>query len=450
MERYLIWVRRGIHLLHMEKWLLRDKRTREMVEVLYRRQDPQEMFWNIWCKRIIVMVFLLLLALFLLVLCMTQDTSEEVVTEGLFIEREDTSRTVSFGVEADTEEGLIQEEMTLKVEKRDFTEEECKEIESRADGYIKEVLRGENASLNRVTSALCFPETVPDTGIHIQWQWEEKYVDENGNIQYAALPEVGVDIVISATAIWNNWKKEYYFPVTLVSAQLPLKEVMLSEIRASVETAMLTQSTQKKVQLPETVNGRSVRYVNLEKPKDFSTVYLVLGVLVILPIMWKRQQKEALEKREEELMLDYPELVNKVMLLLSAGLTVRGCFDRIGVEYATRLREGGERRYVYEEVCYACQEMKHGMTEAKAIENFGRRCRQLPYLRFASLINQNIRKGSEGLIQMLETEAMEAFEKRKEAVKQMGEKAGTKLLLPMILMLGIVMAIIIVPAFMTM
>ena len=45
---------------------------------------------------------------------------------------------------------------------------------------------------------------------------------------------------------------------------------------------------------------------------------------------------------------------------------------------------------------------------------------------------------------------MEAFEKRKETVKRMGETAGTKLLLPMMLMLGVVMVIILVPAFMTM
>lgn len=66
------------------------------------------------------------------------------------------------------------------------------------------------------------------------------------------------------------------------------------------------------------------------------------------------------------------------------------------------------------------------------------------------MMNQNIRKGSEGLIQLLEVEAIEAFEKRKEQVKVMGETAGTKLLLPMILMLGVVMVIIVIPAFMTM
>ncbi len=450
MERYIRWVRRGIRVMHLEKWLLRDRGTREMAEILYRRQDPEKMFWKIWCRRILAMVSLLLAAVFCLVVSLMQDTTEEVVTSGGFIQREDEAKTVTFGVETDTAGGIVQEQITLKLGRRKFTDEECKKIEKKADSYIKKTLCGENASLDQVKSALCFPKTVPDTGVQLEWQWEEKYVDEKGNIRYEALPEEGAEIVVSAKASWNNWEKEYFFPVTLVAAQLPLTEVVLSEIRASVETAVLAQSTQRKIQLPEMVSGQSVRYVNLPKPKDLSVVYLVLGVLILLPVLWKRKQKEALEQREQELMLDYPELVNKVMLLLRAGLTVRGCFERIGAEYGTRLHEGGKRRYVYEEVCYSCQEMKHGMTETKAIENFGKRCRQLPYLRFASLLTQNIRKGSEGLTQILEAEAMEAFEKRKETVKQMGEKAGTKLLLPMILMLGIVMAIIIIPAFMTM
>lgn len=94
--------------------------------------------------------------------------------------------------------------------------------------------------------------------------------------------------------------------------------------------------------------------------------------------------------------------------------------------------------------------MRDGMSEKKALERFGRRCRLLPYLRFSSVITQNLKKGSEGLLDILEKEAMEALEQRKERALQLGETAGTKLLFPMMLMLGLVMGIIMIPAFMTM
>ena len=50
---------------------------------------------------------------------------------------------------------------------------------------------------------------------------------------------------------------------------------------------------------------------------------------------------------------------------------------------------------------------------------------------------------------MLQMEAVHAFEERKALAKRVGEEASTKLLLPMFFMLGIVLVIVIVPAFLS-
>ena len=54
------------------------------------------------------------------------------------------------------------------------------------------------------------------------------------------------------------------------------------------------------------------------------------------------------------------------------------------------------------------------------------------------------------MIEILEQEALEAFDQRKQQALRMGETASTKLLFPMMIMLGLVMGIIMVPAFMSM
>ena len=51
---------------------------------------------------------------------------------------------------------------------------------------------------------------------------------------------------------------------------------------------------------------------------------------------------------------------------------------------------------------------------------------------------------------ILRTEMEDAFEMRKNLARRMGEEAGTKLLAPLFLMLGIVMVMIMAPAMMTM
>ena len=47
---------------------------------------------------------------------------------------------------------------------------------------------------------------------------------------------------------------------------------------------------------------------------------------------------------------------------------------------------------------------------------------------------------------MLEKESMEAWDERKRKARVLGEAAATKLLVPMILMLLVVMAVIMIPA----
>ena len=90
--------------------------------------------------------------------------------------------------------------------------------------------------------------------------------------------------------------------------------------------------------------------------------------------------------------------------------------------------------------------MKNGTSERESYENFGNHCDCPDYKTLATLLSQNLKKGGSGIRELLEREAQEAFEERKRRAKIRGEKAGTQLLIPMILMLTIVLVIIIVPA----
>lgn len=104
---------------------------------------------------------------------------------------------------------------------------------------------------------------------------------------------------------------------------------------------------------------------------------------------------------------------------------------------------------MYEEVAYTCFEMKNGISESQAYERFGKRCQLPEYIRLGSVLSQNLKKGSKGLTELLESEAASSMNERKNHAKKIGEQAGTKLLLPMVMMLGIVLVILMVPAFLS-
>ena len=92
-------------------------------------------------------------------------------------------------------------------------------------------------------------------------------------------------------------------------------------------------------------------------------------------------------------------------------------------------------------------QMDNGISEEKAYEMFGRRIGILTYMKFSTLLVQNLKKGTANLINILEYESADIFNERKENAKILGEEASTKLLVPMVLMMTIIFAIILYAAF---
>ncbi len=100
-----------------------------------------------------------------------------------------------------------------------------------------------------------------------------------------------------------------------------------------------------------------------------------------------------------------------------------------------------------EEVLYTCRELQAGVAEGAAYEHFGKRTGLREYIRLASLLGQNLKRGSSTLLERLRQEAEKSSEESLLRARKLGEEAGTRLLVPMVLMLAIVMVMIMIPAF---
>lgn len=231
--------------------------------------------------------------------------------------------------------------------------------------------------------------------------------------------------------------------------KLSPQEALREAIRK--ETLALNEEKQEpdKYYLPSQVNGKHIQWAY---PADHSGMILMsLAILagILLILMKERRREQALEKRKEQMLRDYPNLVTKLSLLVRAGMTMRRAFGKTALDYRKNKRDDEEPRYAYEEMLVTYYEMESGVLEAQAYENFGRRCNQVQYRTLATLLSQNLKKGSQGLLDMLERESVSAFEDRKRQARILGEAAATKLLIPMVLMLLVVLVIIMVPACMS-
>ena len=448
-DRIQRWGERFIELLHIDKFLYREKSSCQFVTMLYPREKKEYALKKLWGKRLVVFFLLLMLVVAVWLYCFLSEPERSILSDGRYLTRQSEDSSVEIKVTGVSDSGEWEKRVHLNLKERKFTKEEKEEVDKLLQEYGEQHLRGENESLDKVTKPVNFFSVLPETQTELNWFWDEEYITQNGKLVPAKIPGEGVDTDIMLKASWKNWKKTLYFRVHLMPPELSLEEQQIQAVRDILRKTLKDNGTKETVELPETVGDTRITYHMEDGGRNYTLVYVILVVIFLLPVLWRERQKREMKRREEQMYLDYPGIVNKVMLLLGAGMTFRTTVERLVYEYERDRREGGEIHYAYEELCIMMQEMKDGVSEGRAMERFGKKCRLMPYLRFSSVITQNLKKGAEGILDLLEQESFEAMEQRRERVLQMGETAGTKLLFPMIVMLGLVMAIIMVPAFMT-
>ena len=99
---------------------------------------------------------------------------------------------------------------------------------------------------------------------------------------------------------------------------------------------------------------------------------------------------------------------------------------------------------------YTYKDIEVGTSTIKAFEMMGKRIGIGPYIRLSSIIIQNIKNGTDSFINSLDTEIRTLEKKREETYIKKGGELGAKLLLPMMLLMGITLLIVMLPALLTM
>ncbi len=164
---------------------------------------------------------------------------------------------------------------------------------------------------------------------------------------------------------------------------------------------------------------------------------LLVGMVAFLPDV---DLKNRVKKRRTSMQVDFPEFLNKLTLLVDAGLPVSGAWTKIVEDSKSK-----SDRPLYREMELVYLQIRSGKSEITAYEEFAKRCRMLEVTKFAAVLLMNLRKGSGELVSSLKTLSDECWQGRVHMAKRQGEEASTRLLFPMMLMLAGVMIIVIIP-----
>lgn len=378
------------------------------------------------------------------------DNADHVLKEGRLLERNPYGR--GNHVQELQVEGVLDEELPLllTVQERQYRKEEIERLFPQICEALAVKILGENTSFTQVRSDLNLVTSLPEYGVSLRWESEDSsLIEPSGKIHGEHSSSEGTPCRLTAALRAGDYRDTYEINVTVVPPILTPEEARKAEFEKLLLSLDEEQKTEEYLTLPEEYEGRLLKYRVRESSDRW--VLLVLGVLAaaLLPLRTRQKEKEDKKKRERQMLLDYSEIVSKLTVFLGAGLPVRKAWERIVLDYEAKEASGGELRYAYEEMKTVYYEMSRGLPEMRAYAEFGGRCGLLPYRKLAGLLEQNVKNGSERLRPILEAEMEGAFEQRKTLARRMGEEAGTRLLLPLFLMLGIVMVMISVPAFLS-
>ncbi len=341
-------------------------------------------------------------------------------------------------------------EYTVTIPEQILAGTEKEKLFEGAEKEIEESFCGANASMERITEKVVLKKELADGLISAEWRFDDYDVmNPDGSIQEENVAPEGSLVTATVEMTYGEESRLYEFPFCVYPREKTPLESVFSELRAYFLDHE-NRAGESEMVLPDQAAGYALAWE--EKRSHTALIFLALGVIAAVLVELSEKQKEAdrHKEREKELLSDYPEIVNKLSLLLGAGMTVSMAWERIITMYEKQKEAGIQtERPAYEEMRQTYREIKDGMGERTAYEQFGERCGLRPYRKLSALIVQNLRKGAKGMTALMTAEADEAFELRKNLAKKLGEEAGTKLLAPMLMMLGVIVVILMVPAFLS-
>lgn len=377
-----------------------------------------------------------------------------------FVEKQDTVLTKGNGLERNTYgqgetqqeilvEGLLAKKVPLAVRigERRYTKEQAADAIHMAAEELSAQIAGGNESLEQVQSRLELVTWLDKYGISVRWQPDDtELISASGEVFNSGCPESGRETFLTATLKAGEYAEDYIYRVNV----LPPGRTQEEKELAAFENFLMEKEEEQKYSevfiLPEEFEGKTLTY-SADRGRS-SLMFPLLGILaaILLPLKDRQREQEAKKKREWQMMMDYSEILSRLVVFLGAGLPVRKAWAKIVEDYR-RTEEKAGKRAAYEEMAAAYYLMQRGVPEIQAYSEFGNRCRVLPYRKLAGILEQNVKNGSKSLTPVLEAEMEAAFEQRKSLARRLGEEASTKLLLPLFMMLLIVMVMITVPAF---
>ncbi|MDR3294809.1 MAG: type II secretion system F family protein [Clostridiales Family XIII bacterium] len=350
-------------------------------------------------------------------------------------------------VKAEYDSASVKKKVQMLVQPQNADETEIKRRIGLTAARLAEMIAGENESLDAVSTDLHLPERDEETQVQISWNSDRPEILDDGGALNGVRSAEGDRVTLKARLSLEDVSEVVDLQITLAGTDPESRLAKDLDAVLSDEVEQLNRSaTGKSLLLPER-DLYGVQYT--WETGERRTYLLEIAVLFLFAFVLFKSRYKGIEKRiltaRKSMMRDFPEFVNKLLLLLNAGLVVSTAVKRIAQDYEAH-KEEGRPRPLYEELSGIGRRMENTNTSLTAeLSLMAARSGIREMTRFASVVCDNLDKGS-ALAEKLHAESDLAWNMRRKNAEEAGRVAETKLVMPMALILLVIILITIAPA----
>lgn len=424
-----------------------NSEKKAILEQLYPGEDSLSKYQNLQIKKYMLMLAMITAGMAAAICMHLSSRMQSGLAEGTRLYRNEWGEG-NYTVTLQAITDLGKEEIDYEVKERSLTEGEIALLKEQSAGILPAVILGSNESLAAVTEDLNLTARIYNYPFSIVWQSSDAArIRTDGKVNTENLPSEGMNVILTAHISYAEEKWEQEIVVKLMPKALTGKEQYALQIESAILENDRLYEKSHEILLPEKIGNASVIWK--ERKKDNSFLFLLLGFLGAMGVLlWSDRELEQKRKlRQEEIARCYSEFISRLQLYMGAGLTPKNAFLKIGRNYQTEKNKTGKKQFLYEEVLISNYQLINGKPENTVYREWGRRCGEMKYRKLGFLLASQIRQGNDKILTVLSEETDNALEERKNRARKQGEEAGTKLLLPMVMQLIVVMFLILLPAF---
>ena len=427
------------------------ERVRSCLPVVYGGKNIKELEEEYYAGKISIVLLMALAGSLLSAMLFLSSIHDTDVEEGRLIKRNAPGEGEQrFELVAKDGEGADLGCYELTLDERFYTSKEADLLFEEASEVMEKTALGENGSFDQVAYDLNLAKELEGYPFEISWKTGNyEVIGYDGKIKTEDIPDEGIPVELSATYKYDDrlWQQVIY--VNVVKRKLSGEEQIRALLNGLLKDADEASKYNESIVLPDSYQDGTISWSRKKEDRSIVLMVLMLAAGSACFVLKDKELQQKIDERNTQILSDYPRFVSQLVLYLGAGMTVRNVFAKLSEEYLAKTEKGTPRRFMYEELVKSTRELGTGKSEGEVLESFGKRCSGQEYSRLCALLSQNQKKGNGELLRLLQEESAKAFENRMGAVRKKGEEAGTKLLMPMVLMLLIVMVVIMIPAYMT-